>query len=102
MAPEDVEALRTNAPLGNPKLEALRTFARQLIHNRGNVGPAELEAFFDAGYDVQQALEVVLGLAVKTMSNFTNSIAGTPLDREVKNLAWRKPRVAMRRQDEVR
>ena len=48
---------------------------------------------------MQQALEVVLGLAVKTMSNFTNSITGTPLDREVKNLAWRKPRVAMRRQD---
>ena len=50
-------------------------------------------SFFGAGYGMQQALEVVLGLAAKTISNFTNSIAETPLDREVKNLAWRKPTV---------
>jgi hypothetical protein len=38
----------------------------------------------------------VLGLAVKTMSNFTNSIAGTPLDEAVQSLAWSKPTIAMR------
>ena len=99
MAPQDVEALRTGARLSDPKLDALRTFARQLIHNRGKVGQADLAAFFDAGYGERQALEVVLGLAVKTMSNYTNSIAGTPLDDAVKKLAWRKPRIGMREQD---
>lgn len=96
MAPEDVEALRSGAQLSDAKLESLRRFARQLIHNRGKVAPADLQAFFEAGYGPQQALEVVLGLAVKTMSNFTNSIAGTPLDAAVKPLAWSKPKVAMR------
>ena len=53
-------------------------------------------AFFDAGYSDVQALEVILGLAVKTMSNYTNSVAGTPLDKAVQKLAWRKPKIAMR------
>ena len=97
MSAADVEALRSGAALSEPKLEALRTFARQLIHTSGNVSRADLDAFFAAGYDERQALEVVLGLAVKVMSNFTNSIAGTPLDAAVRKLAWQKPLITPRR-----
>jgi hypothetical protein len=49
-----------------------------------------------AGYSAQQALEVILGIAVKTMSNYTNSIAGTPLDNAVDRLKWKKSVIAMR------
>ncbi|MEL6196900.1 MAG: carboxymuconolactone decarboxylase family protein [Pseudomonadota bacterium] len=96
LAPAEVEALRTGTPLSDPRHEALRAFARRLIHSRGKVLEADLEAFLGVGYTAQQALEVVLGLAIKTMSNFTNSIAGTPLDTAVRPLAWSKPRIAMR------
>lgn len=41
-------------------------------------------------------LEVVLGLAVKLLSNSINSIAGTPLDRAVRKLTWKKPVITMR------
>ena len=92
----DLEALRNGGDLPTKKLNALSSFARGLIANRGKVSEAQLQAFFDAGYTDQQALEVILGLAVKTMSNFTNSIAGTPLDTAVKKFAWRKPKIAMR------
>jgi len=67
-----------------------------LVVNRGKVSQAELNAFFEAGYTEVQAIKVVLGLAVKVMSNYTNSIAGTPLDPEVEKLRWEKPRIAMR------
>lgn len=96
MAPNDVEALRDGTRLGEAKLEALRSFARSLIHNRGKVSKADLHAFLEAGYTEAQALEVVLGLAVKLMSNYTNSIAGTPLDKAVQKLVWRKPKIAQR------
>lgn len=96
MTPPDVEALRAGGRLGDPKLEALRVFARQLIQNRGKIARADLAAFFEAGYGDRAALEVVLGLALKAMSNYTNSIAGTPLDEAVKKYAWEKPRIAMR------
>jgi len=32
---------------------------------------------------------VVLGVGVKTLSNYTNHIAGTPLDAGFSNAAWR-------------
>jgi uncharacterized peroxidase-related enzyme len=96
MAPEDIEALRSGARLSDPKLEALRTFARRLIHDRGKATGADLDTFLAAGYGPAQALEVVLGLAVKVMSNYVNSIAGTPLDDAVAGLAWRKPTIPMR------
>ncbi|MEM8839341.1 MAG: carboxymuconolactone decarboxylase family protein [Pseudomonadota bacterium] len=96
MSDTEIENLRNGAKLDDPKLDALSRFARSLIANRGKIANADLEAFFAAGYGDVQALEVVLGLAVKVMSNYTNSIAGTPLDSEVKSLGWKKPKIAMR------
>ena len=93
---QSIEALRSGAPLLDHKLDALRTFARSLIANRGKASQAELNAFFSVGYTEVQAMEVILGLAVKVMSNYTNSIAGTPLDPEVEKLRWEKPKIAMR------
>lgn len=91
-----IDALRSGARLPDSRLEALRAFTRSLIANRGKISPAERDAFFAAGYSEVHALEVILGLAVKLMSNYTNSIAGTPLDQEVEKLAWEKPRIGMR------
>ena len=92
----DVAALRAGAPLATPKLEALAAFTRALIQTRGKIAPAALNTFLAAGYKEAQALEVILGLAVKTISNYANSIAGTPLDAAVAKRAWTKPRVPMR------
>lgn len=95
MAPDDLEALRDGGALPTAKLDALHRFAKALIQERGNVSPAQLADFVAAGYAPAQALEVVLGLALKVMSNYTNSIAGTPLDAAVEPLRWEKPRIAM-------
>ncbi|MBE9006942.1 carboxymuconolactone decarboxylase family protein [Fortiea sp. LEGE XX443] len=95
MTPNEIEALRQGAELEDPKLESLRQFTKSLILNRGKIAEAELKAFFVAGYSAQQALEVILGIAVKTMSNYTNSISGTPLDKAVENLRWKKPIISM-------
>lgn len=88
---ETLETLRQGGTLADPRLEALRQFTRTMIHNRGKATKADLDAFFAAGFEPQQALEVILGIAIKTMSNFTNSIAATPLDKQVGHLAWKKP-----------
>ncbi len=97
MEPGEVEALRSGAPLSDPKLEALRGFTRSLIGNRGKASEVDLQIFFNAGYSDVQALEVILALAIKLISNYTNSIAGTPLDPEVEKLRWRKPVIRERR-----
>ena len=98
MLSADIEALRTGAKLSNPQYEALRQFTKSLIRTQGKIVRAELDDFLEAGYHPQQALEVVLGIAIKTMSNYTNSIAGTPLDDAVKNYQWHKPTIKLRKE----
>ena len=81
-----IEALRTGSPLPE-KLEALRQFTLAMTRKRGNVDPADLDAFYSAGYGHQQVLEVVLGLAQKVMSNYVNHVAETPLDAPFQKFA---------------
>ncbi|MBX2855599.1 MAG: carboxymuconolactone decarboxylase family protein [Rhodobacteraceae bacterium] len=85
---EDVVRLRDGGSVGDPRLEALRLFTTSTLKTRGQVDTSALQAFLDAGFTRQQALEVVLGLAIKVMSNYTNALAGTPLDPEVE--MWRQ------------
>ncbi len=92
----DVQALREGRALSNPRLEALRVFTRVVILSRGKVLRADLDAFLAAGFTERQVLEVILGIAIKVMSNYTNSLAGTPLDERMAKFAWERPIVAMR------
>lgn len=85
---ELTEALRNETPLPTAKLEALRTFTVQMVRERGNVSEAQMQAFFDAGYSHRAVLDVVLGLAQKTMSNYINHVAETPVDEVFQPLAW--------------
>ena len=83
-------ALRDEAPLGDAKLEVLRTFTLQMLRSRGNATDAELQTFFDAGYGHRAVLDVILALAQKTMSNYVNHVAQTPVDDAFKPLAWER------------
>ena len=81
MSPEHIDALRNGKPLGDAKLQALRLFTQRMIKSRGWVDEGEIEEFIAAGYTKQQVLEVILGIAVKIIHNYTNHIAKTPLDK---------------------
>lgn len=89
--PADViAALREGTPLPE-KLEALRTFTLHVVRNRGWVPEEELQAFLDAGYTQQHVLDVVLGVAMKTISNYANHITGPELDANFQPQAWAAP-----------
>ena len=87
--PDDViEALRTNTAISDPKLEALRQFSLTMNVTRGNPEKAHVEAFLAAGYTEQNILEVILGTAMKTLSNYTNHVSETPVDDAFADNAW--------------
>jgi len=90
VAPEITNALRNETALPNEKLEALRTFTLVVLLKRGHVSDAELETFYAAGYNERSVLDVILGVAQKTISNYTNHIANTPVDKPFQNFAWEK------------
>jgi len=86
----DIEALRTGQPLAKPNHEALRRFTAHMVQQRGWADEAELQALLDTGYTNQTALDVVLAIGMKTLSNYTNHIAGTPLDKMFTKYTWSK------------
>ena len=79
---EIIDAVYYNQTLSDKKLEALRTFTRSVLKANGWVDQKSLTAFYQAGYNQQQMLEVILGVSFKTLSNFINQINDTPIDRE--------------------
>lgn len=86
-----IDGLRDNGDLGDPKLEALRAFARNLIEKRGHITQDEFQSFIDAGYTREQALDVVVGLAQKVISNYGNRLIETPVDDAFQSNAWQRP-----------
>jgi len=80
MDEETAVALANAQPLPDPKLEALRVFTVAMIERKGHVTDDEFQAFLDAGWTQDHALEITVGLATKVLSNYTNALAGTPID----------------------
>lgn len=91
VAEDVIDGLRNNTPVANPKLEALRQFAIVINESRGWPSEAQIDAFLAAGYTRQNALEVILGTALKILSNYTNHIAETDLDTPFMANRWTAP-----------
>lgn len=92
VADDKIGALRNGQPTGDAKLDALVAFAQAVVRERGWVAESqELNNFFAAGYTTQHALDVILGVAMKTLSNYTNHLTDTPLDAAFAGEAWQAP-----------
>jgi uncharacterized peroxidase-related enzyme len=89
--PADViQAIRAGNPVPDPKLQALRRFTSVVVNTRGWPTETDLAAFQGAGYSRAQVLEVVLGVGMKTLSNYASHIADIPLDQAFAPAAWAK------------
>lgn len=87
--PDDVlEALRGGVPIDDVALEALSSFAVSVVEKRGWVAPEAEAAFFAAGYTRTHVLEVLVCVAIKTLSNYVNHAADTPLDPQFGPFEW--------------
>ncbi len=87
----DITALRRGQPLASPKHEALRIFTAHMIEARGWAEAQSTKAVLEAGYNNATILEIVLAIGMKTLSNYTNHIADTPVDQAFDKFAWEKP-----------
>jgi len=83
IAVDSVRALQQGKAVQEPQLEAVRAFAAAVIATRGKVAQDDYKAFLGAGFNQAQALEVVLGISLATLCNFSNSLAGTPVNPEL-------------------
>ncbi len=87
--PSDVtDAIRDGRPVGDPRLAALSDFTRTMLRSRGLPARAEVDAFVAAGFGERQVLEIVLAIAVKTLSNYANHLFATPVDARFAAREW--------------
>ncbi len=83
-----IAAVREDRPIADPRLEALRIFTKKTVIDRGFVSDADVDAFLDAGWDRAAVLAVILGVALKVISNYTNHVAETPVNEAFQKHAW--------------
>lgn len=76
-----IEALRNGTPVPDAKLAALSAFTRTMVESRGRPDKNAATAFLSAGFTEQHILEIVLALAVKTISNYANHLFHTEVDK---------------------
>lgn len=86
-----VDALRAMRPVEGAHYAALTTFAQAVVRERGWVRGAPLQAFLDQGFTPRQAIEVVLAVAMKTLSNYVNHLTGAKTNPELAAESWRRP-----------
>jgi len=77
---ERVNAIIYGHPITEPKLEALRIFTHLVVEKQGKLANWDLTNFYQAGYNKQQVLEVILGVSFMSLSNYVNHINDTPID----------------------
>ncbi len=75
-----VSAVRSNEAVSDPKLAALIALTKEIVTERGHVSAQVMDNFLSAGYQKNQVLEVLVGVALKTMSNYVDHISPTELD----------------------
>jgi alkylhydroperoxidase family enzyme len=87
--PAVVEAIRQGKVPADERMAALSRFTQSLIEKKGHVDDAEVAAFKAAGFTEEQVFEVITGVAISAMTNYTANLAWPPLEDAVVPHAWK-------------
>lgn len=88
------EAIRNNTDIPDEKLKQLSLFTSLMVNKRGYPTENDVAAFFQAGYNENHILSIILAISVKTISNYTNHIFHTELDTAFKAREWTGYKIA--------
>ena len=81
----EITANRSGAS-NDPKADAAVKFAAKIVRERGHVSDADVASVKAAGYDDAQIIEIVLHVALNTLTNYVNEVAKTEIDFPVVSL----------------
>lgn len=78
---ELVANVRDGKPISDPKLNALVSFTREVVSERGYVSENTKSEFLLRGYTEVQMMEVIVGVALKTVSNYIDHLNPVEIDQ---------------------
>ena len=83
---DDIEiAANRNGTSSDPKAAAAVRFAAKVALERGHVSDADVRAVKAAGFNDAEIVEIVLHVALNTLTNYVNEVAQTEIDFPVVN-----------------
>lgn len=85
---EITDAIREDRAITDPRMAALAGMTRALLQTRGNPTEADATTFRTAGFTDVQVLELILAIAIKTISNWSNHIFKTSVDEIFASRKW--------------
>ncbi|RMH31875.1 MAG: carboxymuconolactone decarboxylase family protein [Nitrospirae bacterium] len=84
VSPSDVQALLAGGiPTGDPALAAVARATKLLLENKGWLDPEVLSTLASEGVDRARLYEIIALIGLKTISNYINHIAHTPIDESL-------------------
>jgi uncharacterized peroxidase-related enzyme len=87
--PDDtLTAIRKGQRLLDERQQALVDITRALIRSRGHLADGDRRAFESAGFAPEQLLEVIAGIALKTVTNYVSNGLALPLDSQFQPYSW--------------
>jgi uncharacterized peroxidase-related enzyme len=78
---EVITAVHNDTPIPDARLNALVALVRELVRERGYAKPKTIQSFLAAGYEKEQVMEILLGIALKTISNYLDHISPNHIDQ---------------------
>ncbi len=87
---EIIETIRNGHPTGDKQIDALITFANEVVEHRGWLKEGTVEQFLEAGFSQANVLDIIVGVSLKTLSNYTNHITQTTTNDEMSDFSWSK------------
>lgn len=88
MDEEIISQIKERQTLDDDRLNALCLFTRAVVRRQGYVEEGALRIFLEAGYTKSSVMDVLLGITMVTLTNYTNNILTTPLDRAFRLEQW--------------
>lgn len=78
---ETIAAVRDGQPLTDKKQNALVNLVREIVRERGFASTTTVDDFLAAGYEKPQVMELLLGVALKTVSNYLAHLSPATIDQ---------------------
>lgn len=83
-----IQQVRAGETLVDKKLEALKNITKRIVASRGWLDDSDIAQFLSVGYTKENLLAVIIGVSMKTLSNYVNHIAKTETDEPFKSFSW--------------
>lgn len=85
-----IEAARNGGKFPDERMNNLAEFVREITRNKGQLSDSSRENFFRAGFSQENALDVILGVTIETLTSYTSHLVQAPVDQQLLSEAPKK------------